>query len=268
MQTQTVAFHWSGGKDSALALSRLLARDDVVVDRLVTTTHPEREQSTVHGLPVALLQAQAASIGIPLQIVPLPGAGLEGYVDVMAELAVRLRADGIDAFAFGDLSCSGVLEAKQEQFAPAGIEVIEPLWGLSSAEVIEEFLASGISSVTVVVDAAVLAADHVGVAVDRDFVDKLPAGCDPCGEFGEYHTFAHDGPLFHRPIEFSLSPVRHLERTIGTTDGPRTYAYWLATPEPATVAPAPVLSRPAPGTNGDPTGEVTARRSAAHRRLR
>lgn len=233
MPTQIVAFHWSGGKDSALGLSTLLAQGDVVVDRLVTTTHPERNESTVHGLPVELLQAQARSIGIRLQTIPLPGAGLDGYVEVMQEAAVQMRREGIDAFAFGDLTCSDVRRHKEDQFGPLGIEVLEPLWGMTSRECIEQFLLSGIQAVTVVVDANVLGKADVGVRLDRQFIDRLPAGVDPCGESGEYHSFAYDGPLFHQPVGFSMSAPHHLEREIGTIEGVRRYAYWLATPQPA-----------------------------------
>jgi uncharacterized protein (TIGR00290 family) len=230
MRTRT-AFHWSGGKDSALALSRLLAQSDVVVDRLVTTVHPERRESTVHGLPVELLEAQARSTGIELQTISLPGAGLDRYVEVMQAAALQMRREGIDAFAFGDLACSDVLRHKQEQFAPLGLQVLEPLWDMTSRECIEEFLQSGIQAVTVVVDASVLDRDDVGVRLDRGFIERLPEGVDPCGEFGEYHSFAYDGPLFQAPIEFSLSAPRRFEREIGTTDGRRRYVYWLAAPE-------------------------------------
>jgi uncharacterized protein (TIGR00290 family) len=236
MRTRTAAFHWSGGKDSVLALSTLLAQGGVVVDRLVSTTHPERRESTVHGLPVELLEAQARSIGIELQTIPLPGVGLEGYVEVMRVAALQMRREGIDAFAFGDLTCSDVRRHKQDQFGPLGIEVLEPLWGMTSRECIEEFLQLGIQAVTVVVDASVLDKDDVGVRLDRRFIERLPEGADPCGEFGEYHSFAYDGPLFDSPIEFSLSAPRRLEREIGTTDGIRRYAYWLATPEPVEAA--------------------------------
>ena len=236
MRTRTAAFHWSGGKDSALALSTLLAQADVVVDRLVSTTHPERRESTVHGLPVELLEAQARSIGIELQTIPLPGVGLDGYVEVMRTAALQMRREGIDAFAFGDLTCSDVRRHKEEQFGPLGIEVLEPLWGMTSRECIEEFLQSGIQAVTVVVDASVLDKDDVGVRLDRQFIERLPEGADPCGEFGEYHSFAYGGPLFESPIEFSLSAPRRLEREIGTTDGMRRYAYWLATPEAVEAA--------------------------------
>ncbi len=236
MQTRTAAFHWSGGKDSALALSTLLTQGDVVVDRLVTTTNPERRESTVHGLPVELLEAQARSIGIELQTIPLPGAGLDGYAEVMRSAATEMRREGIGAFAFGDLTCSDVRRQKEEQFGPLGIEVLEPLWGLTSPECIEKFLRSGIHAVTIVVDASVLDKDDVGVRLDRQFIERLPEGTDPCGEFGEYHSFAHDGPLFQWPVEFSLSAPRRLEREIRTTDGMRRYAYWLATPQPAEAA--------------------------------
>lgn len=236
MRTRRAAFHWSGGKDSALALSALLGQDGVVVDRLVTTTHAERRASTVHGLPVELLEAQARSIGIQLQTIPLPGAGLDGYVAAMRGAAMQMRREGIDAFAFGDLTCSDVLHLKEEQFGPLGIEVLEPLWGMTSVECIERFLRSGIGAVTVVVDASVLGKDDVGARLDRRFIDRLPEGVDPCGELGEYHSFAYDGPLFGWPIEFSLSAPRRLEREIGTTEGSRHFAYWLATPQPAAAA--------------------------------
>lgn len=233
MRARTVAFHWSGGKDSALALSMLLEDPHVLVDRLVTTTHPDRHESTVHGLPVALLDAQARSIGIRLQTVPLPGAGLDGYVEAMEMTATQMRSEGIDAFAFGDLSCSDVRRHKEEQFGQFGIEVLEPLWDLTSTECIEQVLHSGLRAITVVVDARVFNADDVGVHLDREFVDRLPDGVDPCGELGEYHTFAYDGPLFRQPVAFSLSAPHRLDREIGTTAGVRRYGYWVATPSPA-----------------------------------
>lgn len=230
------AFHWSGGKDSALALSLLLAGGRVVVDRLVTTVHPQRNASTVHGIPVELLQAQADSIGIPLQTIPLPGPGLDGYVATIETAAREMHRQGVDAFAFGDLPRSGVRRLKEAQFGPLGLTVLEPLWDLTSQACMEQFLASGLRAVTVVVDAAVLGPEFVGNAIDRAFLARLPTGLDPCGELGEFHSFVHDGPLFRTPIKFTLDPPRALERVIATTDGPRRFTYWLTTPralEPA-----------------------------------
>ncbi len=229
-----VAFQWSGGKDSALALSLLLDRDDVEVDRLVTTVHAGSGESTVHEIPTELLEAQAQSLGLPLQTVALPGPGLVGYVEAMSAAAAQMRREGIGAFGFGDLSSAGLLDHKQRQFAPLGLEVLQPLEDLSSGECIERFLDSGIRAVTVVVDASVLDRTYVGVELDSEFVARLPEGIDVCGELGEYHSFVYDGPLFAEAVEFTLSPVRDLSVEIGTTDGPRTYDYLLATPRAVT----------------------------------
>jgi len=230
---QRVAFHWSGGKDSALALIALLDDEDVLVDRLVTTVERDRNASTVHDIPTALLRAQAESIGLPLHTVAIPGPGLTGYTEAMAAAAAEMRREGIDAFAFGDLAASGVLEHRREQARPLGIEVLTPLGELTSTECIEHVLASGIRATTVVVDASLLGPEAVGVPLDRGFVTSLPPGADPCGELGEYHSFAHDGPLFRWPVPFVLGAPRRTEERIRTTEGLRTYAYWMATPLPA-----------------------------------
>lgn len=221
-----VAFHWSGGKDSAHALGRLLTDPRYEVRCLVTTVHASRDESTVHGVPTALLQAQARAVGLPLRTVELGGAGLDDYVAVMERASIRMRDEGIGAVGFGDQVHSGVLAYKQEQFGPLGLEIVEPLWAMSPAECLQDFLASGIRAVTVVVDAGVLDRGHLGRVVDRAFVDGLPAGSDPSGENGEYHSFVTDAPYFRHPVPVVAGEVEHIRRTIGTSDGPREYRYW------------------------------------------
>lgn len=226
MHPISVAFHWSGGKDSAHALGRLLADERYAVRCLLTTVHAARDESTVHGLPTALLRAQAAAIGLPLRVVALDGAGLDGYHEAIEDEARRLHGEGVTAFAFGDLEHSDVLRYKEAQFNPLGIEVVEPLWGMSSGQCSEDFLATGIEALTVVVDASVLGRDHLGVTVDRAFVESLPPGCDPCGEFGEFHSFAWNAPYFQSPVQFAAGDTDHIERSIGTTSGVQNFAYW------------------------------------------
>lgn len=119
---------------------------------------------------------------------------------------------------------------KEAQFGPLGIEVLEPLWDLTSRECIERVLGSGIRAVTVVVDAGVVGIDAVGVPLGRAFVDSLPDDADPCGEFGEFHSFVFDGPLFQSPVGFALSAPHRLVREIRTTEGSRKYEYWVTTP--------------------------------------
>lgn len=223
-----VALHWSGGKDSAMALEVLRRDPGIEVDRLVTTVGPDGA-ATVHEVPEALLRAQADSLGVRLDVVRLSGDGLDGYQAAMGTLIERLRADGVDAVAFGDLHVSGAREHRRRLFEPA-LQVLEPLWERDGAENARAFVALGLCAVTVVVDAAVLGRDRVGVALDAAFLDGLPAGADPSGELGEYHSFVHDGPGFGAPVAFALEPSRRLVRTIGTHDGPREFEYWVATP--------------------------------------
>ena len=233
---RTVAFQWSGGKDSVLGLGRLLGREDVRVDRLLTTTDTGDAESTVHEIPVELLAVQARCLGLPLQTIPMPGEDLDGYAGAMRAAAATMRGEGVDAMAFGDLDCSGARAHREELFGPLGMDVLEPLEGMSSRECVDAFLDSGHRAVTVVVDASVLGPSHVGVPLDRAFVDRLPEGADPCGELGEYHSFVHDGPLFSSPVSFTLSPVRSVQRSIGTTRGIADFSYWVSTPQPRSGA--------------------------------
>lgn len=227
---ERVALHWSGGKDSAMALQALRRDPEIEVDRLITTVGPGGA-ATVHEVPGALLRAQADSLGIRLDVVPLSTDGLDGYQTAMRALAERLRAEGVEAVAFGDLHVSGAREHRRRLFEPT-LEVLEPLWERDSDEHARRFVALGLRAVTVVVDAAVLGRDRVGVELDEGFLDGLPTGADPSGELGEYHSFVYDGPGFSEPVGFALEPTRRLVRTIGTHDGPREFGYWVATPRP------------------------------------
>ncbi len=221
-----IAFQWSGGKDSAHALGRLLLDHRYQVRCLVSTIDRAGSGSTVHGLAERLLRAQARAIGVPLHTVALAGPGLEDYTEVMGDAARRMRAAGIRAVAFGDLDHSGAFDHRVKLFGPAGLSVVEPLAGLTSPECMEDFLQSRIDARIVVVDAAVLGPDHLGAALDRAFVQALPAGCDPCGEFGEYHTFVPYAPYFRRAVTFVVEATECIERRIGTLDGIRSFSYW------------------------------------------
>jgi uncharacterized protein (TIGR00290 family) len=221
-----VAFHWSGGKDSAHALGRLLVDERYDVRCLVTAVDGSRDESSVHGLPHHLLGAQADAIGLPLQLIGLSDAGLGDYADAMETATRRWREAGIRAVGFGDLDYSGAARYREKQFGSWGMEVVEPLHGMSSATCVEEFLVSGIEAVTVVVDAGVLGREHLGVPVDAEFVASLPAGCDPCGEDGEYHTFVGNAPYFAAPVAFTPGRAESIERRIGTSGGLKTFGYW------------------------------------------
>lgn len=203
-------FNWSGGKDSALALWQAIESGDYEIVALLTTVNETAQRSSMHGIPLALLRRQAESIGIPLFPVPLaPDGTMERYESDMRRAVEHFRAVGVTHFIFGDIFLSDIRAYREKQLAPYGIEVVEPLWGKSSEEAMEEFLASGLRTVVVTTMADRLDERFIGREVDRGFVAMLPEGIDPCGENGEYHTFCFAGGMFRRPVAFSLGePVR------------------------------------------------------------
>lgn len=203
-----VVLSWSSGKDSAWALGRLRARADVEVVGLVTTVHPEADRVAVHAVPRTLVRAQAAALGLPLDEVEIPSpCPNEAYERAMAGAVERARAHGVEAFAFGDLFLEDIRRYREAQLDASGMGSMFPLWGADTTELARDMVAGGLDAVVTCVDPKQLDPAFAGRRWDRALLDALPAGVDPCGENGELHTFASDGPGFARPVPFRRGPV-------------------------------------------------------------
>lgn len=222
MLKRKAVFNWSGGKDSALALLKILESDKFEVISLLTSTNAENGCSSMHGIPSSLLEKQAESIGIPLtQVKVAPGAGMEEYSETMRRTSEMFRKSGVTHFIFGDIFLEDIRRYRENELAKAGLQIVEPLWGKSSSA-IEEFLESGLKSVITAADASILGRKHIGSMIDRNFILNLPEGCDPCGENGEYHSFCHDGPLFRHPVRYILSEPEKKSFDDGK------YSFWIS----------------------------------------
>lgn len=247
MEKIKAVFNWSGGKDSALALHKAQQSGRYEIVALLTTANRDTQRSTMHGIPEGLLQAQADRIGIPLHVVALtPDGSMEDYAGAMAKVAEHFRAQGVTRFIFGDIFLHDVRSYRERQLKPYGIEVVEPLWGLSSQEVMDDFLASGLRTVVVTTMDEGLGRDAVGRTIDAEFVASLPPQVDPCGENGEYHTFCYDGPIFRSPVPFTLGEPFRRSFDVGLEDGTtRAYAYWFADLQEGPLQGQPPVMRPA-----------------------
>ncbi|WP_195655058.1 adenine nucleotide alpha hydrolase [Bacteroides sp. 1001136B_160425_E2] len=223
-------FNWSGGKDSAHALLRAFQSERYEIVALLTTVNRDTQRSTMHGIPLPLLEAQAASIGIPLYIVDLtPKGNMEDYSSAMSQAVEYFKSLGVTHFIFGDIFLHDVRWYREQQLSPFGMEVVEPLWGQSSEKVMEDFLSSDLETVVVTTMADGLGAAFIGKLVNREFVASLPIGVDPNGENGEYHTFCYKGPIFHSPVAFHLGDIFSQSYDIRLDDGTmKTYTYWFA----------------------------------------
>lgn len=230
MKPVRAVFNWSGGKDSAHALLRAQQSGEYEIIALITTVNRSTCCSTMHDIPLYLLQMQAESIGIPLHCVDVtPKGNMEDYNAAMSVAVDYFKRQNVDSFIFGDIFLHDVRAYRQKQLSPYGIEVVEPLWGKTSEEVMKDFLSSGLRSVVVTTMADLLGSAAIGMEIDSDFVDSLPSGVDPNGENGEYHTFCYDGPIFQYPIPFSLGKPFIRSYDIRLDSGiTKRYSYWFA----------------------------------------
>ena len=196
-----ILLSWSSGKDSAWTLHVLRQRADAEVVGLLTTINTHFERVAMHGTRHALLQAQADAAGTPLWEVPLPWpCSNEIYEQAMATACARAVQQGISAIAFGDLFLEDVRRYREDRLRGTGLEPIFPIWGRNTRELISEMLDAGLRARIVCADPAKLTGDFVGHDLDCDLLTRLPTTVDPCGENGEFHTFAYAGPMFNHPI--------------------------------------------------------------------
>ncbi|OTG81024.1 ATP-binding protein [Acinetobacter sp. ANC 4648] len=221
-------FNWSGGKDSALALYKVLQQNQFEVIALLTTVNEETKLSSMHAIPHALILKQAESIGIPLYPVFLP-KDINIYEQRMLDAANHFKEQGVAHFIFGDIYLTDVRKYREDRLHPLGIEVVEPLWNQNSTEVIHDFLASGIKTKIIVTDASKLDETFIGQDISSAVIDSIPAEVDVCGENGEYHTFSYAGGPFKHSVDFNIIETKKMFYEFKLGNGEEmTYHYWQA----------------------------------------
>jgi len=202
---------WSSGKDSAWLVGVLRAMPNVEIGALLTTVNESAGRVAMHAVRVELVEQQADALGLPLLTVPIPSpCPNEFYEQAMARAVARAVADGFTHVAFGDLFLRDVRQYREAKLAGTGLTPVFPLFGADTAALAREMIAAGLAARLTCVNPEVLDRGFAGREFDARFLDDLPAGIDPCGERGEFHTFAYRGPMFRRPIPFEAGPV--LER--------------------------------------------------------
>lgn len=227
-QRKKAVFNWSGGKDSALALQKVLEKNQFDVISLLTTIDEETQKSSVHSIPAEILHKQAESIDIPLYTV-LFAANLTNYDEKMFEVVDHFKKQGVTHFIFGDIFLSDVKTSRERKLSPLGIEIVEPLWDKTSAEIMEDFLKSGIKTKIIVTQADKLDKTFVGKDLNRDTVNSFPDDIDICGENGEYHTLSYAGGLFKEEVDFAIIKTKKNSYDIKLDNGQiKTFEYWQA----------------------------------------
>jgi uncharacterized protein (TIGR00290 family) len=195
----TYALMWSGGKDGALALRRATAAG-MHVTRLINFHDAATGRVRFHATRVAMIQAQADATGIELRAI---GSSWPEMDARLTEELAAMRAEGFSGVVFGDIHLRDVRAWYEDRVKAAGLEHVEPIWGEPPARLLREFVDGGGRAVVTCVDQSRLNDSWLGRIIDRRFADEIAAlDVDPCGENGEYHSFAFEGPEFARPLSW------------------------------------------------------------------
>jgi uncharacterized protein (TIGR00290 family) len=203
-----VALSWSSGKDSAWALHLLQQQPGIHISALITTFNTKADRVAMHAVRRALVEEQARRVGIPLWAVELPWpCSNSEYEDRMRAVCQRATAEGLTAVAFGDLFLQDVRDYRIRQLRGSGLEPLFPLWQIPTAQLGRDMIAAGVKARITCVDPSKIAKSFAGREYDLSLLNALPAGADPCGENGEFHTFVYDAPVFSRPIDVQAGEV-------------------------------------------------------------
>src|SRR5262249_42132939 len=195
---------WSSGKDSAWSLHQLRSDERYAVAGLVTTINVAADRVAMHAVRTELLRAQANAAGLPLWELRIPSPCSNAqYESVMQDAIGRAEAEGIECFAFGDLFLEDIRAYREKQLAATKLKPLFPLWGGDTRALAREMIAGGLRARITCVDPRTLPASFAGREFDSDLLNDLPPNIDPCGERGEFHTFAYSGPMFAWPLSIA-----------------------------------------------------------------
>ena len=193
---------WSSGKDSAFALHEVRRAGAFNVIGALTTVTETFDRVSIHGVRREVLLAQLDAAGLPPRIVEIPyPCPNEVYEARMGEAVARAVSDGITHIIFGDLFLADVRAYREDKLKGSGITPVFPLWGRPTDELAQDMLDAGFETYLAAVDLKKLPAIFAGRRFDRALLDELPAGVDPCGENGEFHTCVVNAPIFSHRLD-------------------------------------------------------------------
>jgi uncharacterized protein (TIGR00290 family) len=203
--TERVIVTSSGGKDSILGIYEIKNNVEYEITALLTTITEDYYRISMHGVRHTLLEMQAKSLNLPLEIVFISkDANNEEYEEKMRSLLEKYQKEGVDFVVFGDIFLEEVRKYRESNLAKIAMKGIFPLWEKDTTELAFEFIDLGFKAIVTCVDSKQLDGKFVGREYNREFLADLPKKVDPCGENGEFHSFVYDGPIFEYPIRFKI----------------------------------------------------------------
>jgi uncharacterized protein (TIGR00290 family) len=204
---EAIVMSWSGGKDSSYALYQILKEGKYQVKYLLTNIYQPNGRVSMHGIPEALIEKQAESIGIPLIKLYINEKTHDEYELKMKELLLQLKAEGINTVAFGDIFLEDLKAYRESQLAEVEMKAFFPLWKKDTTSLSLAFLKNGFKTHICSIDTGKVPENLVGVDYSTSFLEQLPKNVDPCGENGEFHSFCYEGPIFKKKISIHKNGI-------------------------------------------------------------
>lgn len=203
-----ISVSWSGGKDSAFALYKILTADEFQVVSLHTVFNAETRRVGMHGVHESLIEEQAASFKLPLEKLFLDASeDHAAYTDLIRRYYHKCKASGVEGIVFGDIFLEDLKTFRDKLLQEAGLAGYYPLWRIDSKILIHDFINLGFKTMICSANASFFSKSRMGETIDANFINTLPSTVDACGENGEFHTFVFNGPIFHHPLKILKGEV-------------------------------------------------------------
>ena len=199
---------WSSGKDSAMALYRVVKSKEFEIACLLATITDQFHRVSMHGVREELLDAQARSLGYPIEkvFIPYPCPN-HVYEEKMRNILSFWNSRGVRHVIFGDLFLEDIRKYREERLSELNMTPVFPLWREDTTALAKEIIRLGFRAIVTCVDPLKLGPAFAGRAFDDSFLRSIPQRVDPCGENGEFHTFVHDGPTFKQSVPVKVGEV-------------------------------------------------------------
>ncbi|MEX2594729.1 MAG: ATP-binding protein [Anditalea sp.] len=208
MNKTKINISWSGGKDSALALWMLQIDEQYEVVGLHTTFGEQTRRVGMHGIHECMIEAQAASIGLPLDKIYYPASGdNHAYEKAIRDYLEELEGKGVKHIAYGDILLEDLKKYREDKLAENGFGGIFPLWKRDTRVLSGEFIRQGFKTKICAADKDKIVEYWIGKDYSLEFLNELSPDVDPCGENGEFHSFCYDGPIFNSPLNIYCKEV-------------------------------------------------------------
>lgn len=227
-------FCWSGGKDSAYALYKVVLEKEFEIVSLLTTINSEFGRITMHGVKESLLDAQVEAIGLPVKKMYISDGTYTEYESEMEKALLEFKEEGVEHVIFGDIFLEDLRKYREDNLKKVDMKAVFPLWNINTREQIQQFIEDGFKTKICCVNDSLLDKNFVGVNLTQEFLDALPKQVDPCGENGEFHSFCYAGPIFRTKIDIEVTDKVYKpidipeEEKCQLTDIPPTKGFWYA----------------------------------------